>query len=437
MRRKYDLKKQTILAAALSTALVIPTMTVSAESIAELKQEKKDIEKKKDKIAKDLEAKKKKLQEGQESIEKSAKEVSKLNTKIDTTNGKIATVEQEIEITKDEISKLQVSIEKLQKQIDERGEILNDRARAMQETGGQVGYIDVILGANSFSDFIDRASAVKQIVDADESIINEQKEDKAEVKKQQDEVKEKLEKQETRKYELEGLKSDLKAKKEEKQTMLKQMEKKQAQLNRERTKLEGDFSEAITVSKKVQGKIEEEQRKAIEKARKLAAEKAAKEAAEHAAKHAVAGSVEVNGKAPKVTAGTWMKPTTGRFTSGYSGRNIGSGNEFHYGIDIANSTGTPIVAAADGVVFKASALSSYGNVVMITHNISGKTYTTVYAHLNSFATSSGKAVKKGQVIGYMGSTGRSTGPHLHFEMHTGSWVNQATGALNPLQYISM
>lgn len=435
------MKKQTILAAALSTALVIPTMTVSAESIAELKQEKKDIEKKKDKIAKDLEAKKKKLQEGQESIEKSAKEVSKLNTKIDTTNAKIATVEQEIEITKDEIEKLQKSIEKLQKQIEERAEILNDRARAMQETGGQVGYIDVILGANSFSDFIDRASAVKQIVDADESIINEQKEDKAEVKKQQDEVKEKLEKQETRKYELEGLKSDLKAKKAEKQDMLKQMEKKQAQLNRERTKLEGDFSEAITVSKKVQGKIEAEQRKAIEKARKLAAEKAAKEAAEQAtkqaAKQAVAGSVEVNGKAPKVTAGTWMKPTTGRFTSGFSGRNIGSGHEFHYGIDIANSTGTPIVAAADGVVFKASALSSYGNVVMITHNISGKTYTTVYAHLSGFATSSGKAVKKGQVIGYMGSTGRSTGSHLHFEMHTGSWVNQATGALNPLQYISM
>lgn len=89
-----------------------------------------------------------------------------------------------------------------------------------------------------------------------------------------------------------------------------------------------------------------------------------------------------------------MKPAQGRFTSGFAGRDIGAGAEYHYGIDIANSEGTPIVAAADGVVFRASPLSTYGNVVMITHNINGQTYTSLYAHMSRFGTSVGKTVKK-------------------------------------------
>lgn len=437
------MKKQNIVAALLATALVIPSMSVNAESIAELQQEKQNLEKKKVTISKNIQAKKDKIQQAQESIEKSAKEVSKLNGKIDETDAKIKSVEEQIENTRDEIAQLQASIEKLQKQIEERGELLNERARAMQETGGQVGYLDVLLGSSSFSDFIDRASAVNQIVNADESIIEDQKKDKADVKTQQDAVKDKLEEQEKRKAQLVDLKLDLKTKKASKVAMLKKMEQQQAKLNRERKKLEGDYSEAISVGAKVQQKIEVEQKKAIEKARKLAeakaraAAKAAKAAQTAAINAAVAGSSEVSGEVPRVTAGTWMTPTTGRLTSGFAGRNIGAGHEYHYGIDIANSTGTPIVASADGVVFKAGALSTYGNVVMITHNIDGATYTTVYAHMSRIAASNGDSVKKGEVIGYIGSTGRSTGPHLHFEIHKGAWVNQATGAMNPLQFISI
>lgn len=437
------MKKQSIIATILAAALVVPAMSASAESISELQQEKLNLEKKKESLSKDIQSKKVKIEKAQEAIEKSAKEVSKLNVKIEATNTKIKSVEEKIEETIDEIEDLQASIEKLQKQIEERGELLNERARAMQETGGQVGYLDVLLGSSSFSDFIDRASAVNQIVNADEGIIEDQKKDKAEVKKQQDEMKEKLEAQEDRKAELVELKLDLKSKKANKVAMLKKMEKEQAKLNRQRKKLEGDYSEAVSVGAKVQRKIEVEQKKAIEKAKKLAeakakaAAKAAKAAQTAQNSGAVAGSSEVSGEVPKVTAGTWMTPTSGRLTSGYAGRDIGAGNEYHYGIDIANSAGTPIVASADGVVFKAGPLSTYGNVVMITHNIDGQTYTTVYAHMSKFATSSGKSVKKGEVIGYIGSTGRSTGPHLHFEIHKGAWVNQATGAMNPLQFISI
>lgn len=426
--------KKGIIAASLTAALLVPTMSANAESISDLKQEKKQADKKKAAISNKISDKKEKIADAQKSIEKSAKQVSKLNGKIDDADDKIKGVQAQIAKTKEEIAELQKSIEKLQKKIDERGEILKERARAMQETGGQVGYLDVLLGANSFSDFIDRASAVNEIVNADEGIIEDQKRDQQKVKDQQNEVKEKLALQVERKDELVDLKADLNNKKAVKKEALKHMEKLQAQLNKQRKKLEGDYEEALKVSKGVQRKIEAEQRKAAEKARKIAEAKAAKERAKA---QAVAGSTVSVGEAPVVSSGTWMKPASGRFTSGFAGRDIGAGNEYHYGIDIANSAGTPIVASADGVVFKASPLSTYGNVVMITHNIGGKTYTSLYAHMSGFATSPGKVVKKGEVIGYMGSTGRSTGPHVHFEIHIGSWVNQATGAVNPLQYISL
>lgn len=135
--------------------------------------------------------------------------------------------------------------------------------------------------------------------------------------------------------------------------------------------------------------------------------------------------------------GTWIKPTNGRLTSPYGWRNLGAGPEFHYGVDLANKTGTPIWAAADGVVSYAAPLSSYGNVVILTHSIDGKIYTTVYAHLSAFNVSVGDEVSQGQQIAAMGSTGRSTGPHLHFEVHIGSWQGQAVGSVNPLKYIPL
>ncbi|CAM5553816.1 Peptidoglycan DL-endopeptidase CwlO OS=Lysinibacillus sphaericus OX=1421 GN=cwlO PE=4 SV=1 [Lysinibacillus sphaericus] len=112
--------------------------------------------------------------------------------------------------------------------------------------------------------------------------------------------------------------------------------------------------------------------------------------------------------------GTWIKPTNGRLTSPYGWRNLGAGQTFHYGVDLANKTGTPIWASADGVVSYAAPLSSYGNVVILTHSINGQIYTTVYAHLSAFNVSVGDVVNQGQQIAAMGSTGRSTGPYLHY-----------------------
>ena len=109
----------------------------------------------------------------------------------------------------------------------------------------------------------------------------------------------------------------------------------------------------------------------------------------------------------------------------------------HAGIDIGTPIGTPVYAVADGVVTNSFYSSSYGNVVFIYHpNVNGKAYETVYAHLDSRAVSTGEVVKKGQYIGASGNTGRSTGPHLHFEVHLGRWNAAKSNAINPRSMIN-
>lgn len=121
-------------------------------------------------------------------------------------------------------------------------------------------------------------------------------------------------------------------------------------------------------------------------------------------------------------------PVSGEVTSGFGWRNSpwGEGSELHPGIDIANSTGTPIVATADGEVIEAGLAGGYGNIVKINH---GNGIETIYGHNSRIAVSVGQSVRKGQVIAYLGNTGRSTGPHAHYEVR----VNGT--AVDPISFL--
>ena len=121
-------------------------------------------------------------------------------------------------------------------------------------------------------------------------------------------------------------------------------------------------------------------------------------------------------------SGKLIWPARGRLTSRY-GRRWG---RLHKGIDIANSRGTPVYAADSGKVISTGYNGGYGNLVKIDH---GGGMVTYYAHLSKIVVSSGSSVSKGQLIGYMGSTGRSTGPHLHFEVR----INGSPR--NPISYL--
>ncbi|MDQ7794613.1 MAG: M23 family metallopeptidase [bacterium] len=116
-------------------------------------------------------------------------------------------------------------------------------------------------------------------------------------------------------------------------------------------------------------------------------------------------------------------PVEGYITSrfGYRTSPLGLGTEFHAGLDISSRRGTPIVATADAVVVFSGWMGRYGNTVILDH---GYGYRTLYGHNDKNAAGVGERVTRGQIIAYMGSTGRSTGPHVHYEVHVnGKQVN--------------
>lgn len=131
---------------------------------------------------------------------------------------------------------------------------------------------------------------------------------------------------------------------------------------------------------------------------------------------------------PTISVPSRMPLDGGRMSSGYGMRDhpVLRQRRRHSGVDIAAPTGTPIYATADGIVGRADRFSSYGLFISIDH---GAELETRYAHLSRLAVAAGDRVQKGEVIGYVGSTGRSTGPHLHYEVRVDGV------AVNPIPYM--
>ncbi|RHW40185.1 peptidase M23 [Lysinibacillus yapensis] len=443
-----------------SVALVLAMqMPVSyAASLSDLKDQKSNVEGQKEQLNSEIHEKASEINSIEKKQKKLLEQITKITDKITNTNNEISIVKQEIHVAAGEIEKLKSNITALQEKIDQRNELLAERARALQ-ANGSVGFLDVLLGANSFVEFIDRYSAVNTLMDADRQIMKEQKEDQLKLEEEKVVLENTKQELESKKAELDSLKASLDSQKKEKDNLIDKLEAQQKQATSEKKKLEVKYEDAVELSDDLNAQIAAEQQRLLEIARQQEAERKARAeaAAAAAAKERAAnsnansnarsnyssnsysGGGQSGGSAPSVSAGNWTKPANGTFTSPYGARvhPISGSYNFHYGIDIANGIGTPIVSAADGVVTYAGPLSTYGNVVMVTHSIDGQVFTSLYAHLSSINVGVGTQVSKGQKIAGMGSTGASTGSHLHFEIHVGTWVNQATGSVNPLNYVSL
>lgn len=436
------MKKQILSLAIVSTlslgSLLSPLTLdqVTAASISEMQKQKKELEQKRSGINSEINEKDSKIGELKNEQQVLNDQIKKLDFAVSDAEQKIEAKNKGISQTTEEIEVLEVEITELKKRIEKRNELLKDKARSFQENGGTVNYIDVLLGAQSFSDFVDRVSAVTTIVNADKDILEQHRQDKQDLETKQQEVETKLNNLQGMKKELEALTVKLNAQIKEKNELMSTLKHEEEQMHAEKL----DLAEAADVLAAQEAAfvqaIELEKKRQAERARQAELERQRKAAAAAAAAKSSGGSSSAPAPEPVVSeppssGGMIIMPASGRVTSGL-GQRWGT---FHAGVDIANRGGNvPIYAAADGVVIRSYYSSSYGNAIFVAHSINGQTWTTVYAHMSNRQVSNGQVVSRGQRIGTMGNTGQSYGQHLHFELHKGSWNASKSNAVNPAAY---
>ncbi|QED46290.1 murein hydrolase activator EnvC family protein [Cytobacillus dafuensis] len=400
-----------------SLSYTVPDTAYAANK--QLEDKKKDVQNKRSGVQSEINSTQNKVDDINAEQAVVENEIKKLDFAISDTNSKIREKETQIGEAEKEIQRLQAEIAVLKEQIKKRDELLKERVRSIQENGGAINYLEVLLGAQSFGDFINRVSAVTTFMQADRDLLKTHQEDKAMLDQTEAKVQKQLDELNQKKTELVAMKKKLDNQSADKNKLLAQLNKQEEEMHEMLHELEDQDAILAAQEKAVKQEI-------------AAWNKRQRELEEQRRKQAANGSV---GATPPVTSGAFMNPTTGSLTSHF-GQRWGT---FHSGIDIGKGGRTgavPIVAAASGTVIRANYDRSYGNVVMIAHVIDGQVMTTVYGHMESLHVSNGQSVEKGQMIGYMGSTGNSTGPHLHFEIHHGGWNGSRTNAVNPLKYVS-
>ncbi|MED4041092.1 murein hydrolase activator EnvC family protein [Niallia taxi] len=406
---------------AASLALTNTTSIALASSEEDLQNKKLNILENRSKVQDGLEQAEEELDNIKTEQDKINDEIKRLDMLITETNSKIRENDENIKNANIKIQKLNEEIKTLKERIKQREELLKERARSYQEIG-TINYLDVLIGSQSFSDFLDRAGAVTTIITADQDLIQQHMDDKKVLEDKENEAKDLLVKLENYGESQKKLKSELDIQKKNKDDIMQSLKDKEEDLENEKLSLEE------------QNSLLDSQEEAIEKAIKIESEKKTQVATKKENEaNSTSSSIKANTNVSKKTKGVWTTPAQGRLTSTLGER----WNKFHAGIDIANSADVPIVAAANGVVSRSYYSTSYGNVVFISHSINGQVYTTVYAHMDSRVVKTGESVSKGQQVGIMGNTGQSFGQHLHFELHKGQWNASKSNAVNPLDYISI
>ncbi|UAC47843.1 peptidoglycan DD-metalloendopeptidase family protein [Bacillus aquiflavi] len=436
------------IAATVGFSSLIAGDTASAESLKDLQSKRNKVQQDRSGVNADINKADLEIKRLQAEQEKIKQEIQRIDTSINETNEKIAEKNKQIEDKTKEIEKLKGDISDLVARIDKRNELLKDRARSFQEGGGAVSYLDVLLGAKSFSDFIDRVGAVNTIMEADQDILTQHKEDQQTLEELQKKMEDELAQLETMRSELQEMQKTLEKQRAEKDAFMAKLKVQEQQTEQEKLSLKEEEEILAAQEAAIQQAIQLEEKRLEEEAKRRAeAEAAARAQAQAQAKEQGNGQAQASAKAqpkssggnnggggknvsaaPPVSSGIFTRPASGYISSYYGPRWGG----FHRGIDIAKRGTVPVVAAADGVVIRSYYSDSYGHAVFISHSINGKVYTTVYAHLDSRFVQDDQRVSKGQFIGYMGNTGDSRGQHLHFEIHEGPWNGSKSNAVDPL-----
>lgn len=348
------------------------------------------------------------------------------------TQEEINVVTDQIALYDNLIEEKKVELEKAKAEEAEQSELFRVRMREMEE-GGKLSFIVVLLESRSISDLLTRIDMVSEVMEYDKALEKALKEARQKVEEAEKALEDAKAEQEAKKAELEAKKADLMNQVAAAEALMKSLES-------DIEAYKAAYNETEQAKQDLQKQIDqkvaqlEAERRAAEEAARKAAEEAARRAAEQQAQQqAQQQSSTPSTPTTSYTSGTgsmiWPSNDSHQINSpfGYRVHPITGTTKFHSGVDINASYGTSVMAADSGTVILAGWNGGYGNCVVISH---GNGVTTLYGHMSSIAVSSGQSVSQGQTIGYVGSTGASTGPHLHWEVA----VNGERQ--NPLNYAS-
>lgn len=405
----------------ISIPMAIPTTVSAEDSISDLEQQLQQLEQENQKYQKILDDTKSDIAEKEEYKRALVSKVQVLDEKIAVTREKISSLN-------DDIKEKQDAYDKGLSEVEDQFDALANRLRILYMSGNATD-LEIIFGAKDFSDLIDKMELVKSLANSDKELISE-------IRTKLDELSTKKESLEADKKDLETQQASLKSDQDEFNKLISDNDEILKNLYASNSEAQNSLESAALQSDEIEAKIRE-----YYAAQKAAAEQAAQ------ASQSSSSSGSSSSSSSSSSSGS---SSSGSSSSGSSSVIVPSGSGFawptpgftylssewyedrevynHGGIDIAGAgiMGTPVVAAADGTVIASNSSCThnwgksyscgcgggYGNYVMISH-AGGKM--TVYGHLTSLTVSTGQTVSRGQVIGYVGSTGNSTGPHLHYE----------------------
>ena len=383
MNRKGRKIRLLQLIAYVMTFIVVMSMCVFANELDDAKD--------------DLDNTKKNINNAENQIEQNKvqaaqllEQISTLEGDISRAEGEIAVLREQISVTENQISETLLQLGELEGQINSQNESLSERLRAMYKNG-DVGLFSVLLGSSNMSEFITNLNMVQRIFKSDADLIHR--------------LDDQYQKVMTRKAELADLQETLKAQ--------------QAELSDRKAALDKDVQNSRTLRAQV-----EKNTVALEQMIEDLNKKA-EELKEEILKMQSSG---------KYTGGRmcWPSAASSRVTSpfGYRIHPISGSYSFHTGIDIGATWGTEILAANSGKVMQViinPGHTGYGTYLMIDH---GGGIVTLYAHCSSILVSTGQYVARGQTVALIGTTGASTGPHLHFEVRVDGQYQ------NPLEWVT-
>lgn len=380
-----------VLAIAFFFLLVLPPQPQGrAASIEDLQRQIQAQQKRLDELNKRAGQIQKSLKDREQKKDATLRELTRLEREIDVTEGRLNQAREQLNQAQALLEKTNQELARAEKDLARRTELLGRRLRAIYERG-TVTYLDVLLASNDFADFVSRFENLQRIVAGDVSLFRR-------VMAQRDSV------------------AQLKAQREAEQsrvaTVVTQVSSTMAQLERnklakEKTK-EQLFQEIESLSK-AYDELDQQSRQITADLQRL--------------------QREYEKELGQTGAIVLSPPVNGRITSIFGPRfhPVLRRQRMHTGIDYGVPQGTPVKAAATGVVFLADWYGGYGKTVIIVH---GKGISTLYAHMSAIKVTKGQRVEKGAVIGLAGSTGLSTGPHCHFEVRVNGEPR------NPLDYLN-